>query len=66
MLFQQILDTLALSNGAILCWQVYDRPAFEDAAVRGDIEFDVDTDCYVHPDAVKVGDYGYQIRNDRS
>ncbi len=48
-----ILAKLFSQDGAILCWQVSDRAAFEDAVTRGVIRFDEDSDCYVHPDAKK-------------
>ena len=52
MTYQQILKELEDNGGAILCWQVSDRTAFDDAFKDGAIEFDADSDCYVHPRAI--------------
>lgn len=48
----QILAILAASNGAILCWQVNDPSAFWDAVRDGIINFDADSDLFVHPEAI--------------
>jgi hypothetical protein len=60
----QVIDMLYDACGAILCWQVPDALAetFENAHNRDEIGFDIETDCYLHPDAVRNPDgEGYYI-----
>lgn len=56
-----ILQALEDNAGAILCWQVPDmeRDTYEAAHEAGDIGFDVESDCYTHPLAVKVRNSPY-------
>jgi hypothetical protein len=70
-----VLKMLADADGAILGWQVpaisddqswEPAHAFEDALGRGVIEFDADTDCYVHPDAWATRSGGFTMTVDDS
>ncbi len=58
----EILRKLVDADGAILYWQTpgYEN-AWQSAMERGVIKFDTDTDCYVHPEARKLGDDGYTM-----
>jgi hypothetical protein len=58
---EQMLAELAKANGAILRWQTSDGHAFELAVVRKIIRFDPDSDCFVHPDAIKVEGGGWRM-----
>ncbi len=59
----QILAALVSFDGAILYFQVDENQtrAYESARQRGVIRFDESTDCYVHPNAITVGDFGYTM-----
>jgi hypothetical protein len=51
---EQILDELVAADGAILNWQVSDSDAFKAAHAAGLIRLDVNSDCYVHPQAIET------------
>ncbi len=55
---RRALNMLRAADGAILAWQI---PSafwcdFECARANGVIRFDVDSDCFVHPDARALRD----------
>ncbi len=59
-----VLAELIANNGAILYWQITDRTErmkWSLALNDGAILFDEDTDCYVHPLAVRISTDGYSM-----
>ena len=56
-----VLQMLAENNGAILSWQVSNAADFESAHADGAIGMDWAADCFVHPHALKLSDFGYTM-----
>lgn len=59
---RRVLDVLEDNGGAVLYWQVgSDADAFVSALKRDVIRFDSHGDLYVHPRAVRVDEFGYEL-----